>query len=384
MKYHGTALGLFTSDEQLDGPYAHRGIELCTVVEAMYSYEELFRMTGDFTLLDRLEMLSYNALPATLTPDLTGHQYVQQPNQISASIGKHDFFDVDSDANTFGIAPNYGCCTANMHQGFSKFTENLVYLNKSGGLTFASYAPFRLEHDAYSLEVSGEYPFKNKVKVAFTSVKSSDKVVSFEFHVPTDSTLTLHIGEEEFSSNGNMLTVERAVKAGDTFELEISVKLTESTNPDGSRSYWLGNLLMAQALKSEMWESKTDIVSKSGIAFNDRSYVAPATETFMVPDFSEENAQYYFCEEPAVMPFDLFDFKLDGKLAMPVVTMPAKAVFESSHKGRSRDDLVLSEAKVVDVEELGLEKGELTVVLIPYGCTKVRVAQFPIVENSTI
>ena len=105
------------------------GTELCTVVESMFSFETLFEIQGDpvfgiphlpsFLLLtfslssvsialcththslslslsplslslshthtaERAEKLAYNALPATITPDMWAHQYLQQSNEMNA------------------------------------------------------------------------------------------------------------------------------------------------------------------------------------------------------------------------------------------------------------------------------------------------------------
>ena len=60
------------------------GTELCTVVEAMFSYETLFAIQGDPIFAERAEQLAYNALPATLTPDMWAHQYLQQSNEMNA------------------------------------------------------------------------------------------------------------------------------------------------------------------------------------------------------------------------------------------------------------------------------------------------------------
>ena len=48
----------------------------------MYSLEVLAAITGDARLGDRLEMLAFNALPATFKKDMTAHQYDQQCNQV--------------------------------------------------------------------------------------------------------------------------------------------------------------------------------------------------------------------------------------------------------------------------------------------------------------
>lgn len=91
MKYHGTAAGVFTSDETLDGTNPSKGVELCTVVEFMRSLETLVEKTGDTYYADLLELNCFNALPATITKDYTAHQYVQQPNAIAANRIKRDF-----------------------------------------------------------------------------------------------------------------------------------------------------------------------------------------------------------------------------------------------------------------------------------------------------
>lgn len=39
---------------------------------------------------ERAETVAYNALPATLTPNMWAHQYLQQPNEMnSVKLGSH-------------------------------------------------------------------------------------------------------------------------------------------------------------------------------------------------------------------------------------------------------------------------------------------------------
>ena len=46
-QYHGMAVGHFTGDECVMGDSPVQGSELCSVVEAMYSYEQLLSISGD-------------------------------------------------------------------------------------------------------------------------------------------------------------------------------------------------------------------------------------------------------------------------------------------------------------------------------------------------
>ena len=145
-RYHGQATGIFTCDEHLAGRSPSQGTELCTVVEAMYSLEVAAAITGDARLGDRLEMLAYNALPATFKKDMTAHQYDQQCNQvICTAAGEHVYVSNEADSNLYGLEPNFGCCTANMHQGWPKFASHLWMKSADGGLSAICYAPCVIE-----------------------------------------------------------------------------------------------------------------------------------------------------------------------------------------------------------------------------------------------
>lgn len=68
---------------------------------------------GDPAFGDRLERITYNALPATFKPDMWAHQYFQQANQVECTLDeRRDWTTPWEDANLFGLEPAYGCCTA--------------------------------------------------------------------------------------------------------------------------------------------------------------------------------------------------------------------------------------------------------------------------------
>ena len=177
MKYHGVGYGLFTCDEHLNGSNPTQGTELCTVVEAMYSLETLIGM-GSFgdDLPDILEKLAFNALPAAFDAEMTAHQYDQQANQLRACVGEHKWYNNEPDSNVYGFAPNFGCCTANYHQGWPKFVSSLWYATRDDGLSAVSYAPCtvrtRLADVPVRMTVSGNYPFSDSVEIE-VSVKQS-------------------------------------------------------------------------------------------------------------------------------------------------------------------------------------------------------------------
>ena len=168
--YHGQATGVFTGDEHFAGRNPSQGTELCAVVELMYSLEVLISILGEPALADRLERVAFNALPAAFKPDMWAHQYDQQANQVICRVAEDRVYTSNGpDANIFGLAPNYGCCTANMHQGWPKFVTHLWMESTDGGLVAVAYAPCRIETTIagvhVSVEVETEYPFGESIRI---------------------------------------------------------------------------------------------------------------------------------------------------------------------------------------------------------------------------
>ena len=164
-RYHGQANGMFSCDEHYGGRNPSQGTELCTVAEEMYSLELLEGILGDATLGDRLEKLAFNAFPATFKKDMNAHQYDQQANQVVCKLSDPKVYtDNGPEANLYGLEPNFGCCTANMHQGWPKFATHLWGRNvKDGGLVALAYAPSVVETVVDSVpvrvELKTDYPF---------------------------------------------------------------------------------------------------------------------------------------------------------------------------------------------------------------------------------
>jgi hypothetical protein len=140
-QYHGLPIAMPAADEHLAGRSPSQGVELCAVVEAMYSLEIALAVTGDAALGDRIERIAYNALQATFTDDMWAHQYDQQPNQIRCTHAEGPWTTNGPEANIFGLEPNFGCCTANFHQGWPKLVASLWMATADGGWPPRSMAP---------------------------------------------------------------------------------------------------------------------------------------------------------------------------------------------------------------------------------------------------
>jgi hypothetical protein len=165
-RYHGQVTGMFSADESLAGRNPLQGTELCAVVEMLYSLEVLLSVFGDAEFGDRLERVAFNALPATFSPDMWAHQYDQQVNQVQCTINPDHLWTTNGpESNLYGLEPNYGCCTANMHQGWPKLAAHLWMRTPEGGIAAVAYAPsearFRAGDVPVTVTLDTDYPFRD-------------------------------------------------------------------------------------------------------------------------------------------------------------------------------------------------------------------------------
>lgn len=77
----------------------------------------MHKVQGDIAFADRAEMIAYNAQPAAMTADMWARNYLSQINEIAAlTTNPHPWITDGPASTTYGLAPNFPCCTANHNQ----------------------------------------------------------------------------------------------------------------------------------------------------------------------------------------------------------------------------------------------------------------------------
>lgn len=88
---------------------------------------------------------------------------------MAATAAARPWYNNGDESNLFGLEPNFGCCTANLHQGWPKFTASLWYATNDDGLAAISYAPCKvrtaIDGVPVRLSVGGGYPFAETVEI---------------------------------------------------------------------------------------------------------------------------------------------------------------------------------------------------------------------------
>ncbi|MBN1349196.1 glycoside hydrolase family 127 protein [candidate division KSB1 bacterium] len=368
-EFHGMVTGIFTGDECLAGKNPSQGTELCAVVEYMYSLEILLAIMGDPAFGDRLEKVTFNALPATFSPDMWAHQYDQQVNQVECSIKENRIWTTNGpESNIYGLEPNFGCCTANLSQGWPKFAAHLWYRTEDDGLAAAAYAPCTIETQMHEvpvkIEVITDYPFREVIRLKITAAKPVRFPLRLRLPGWAERASIFIAGEKPIAPPaGEFYKIER--EWNDTTE----VKLTFPMQPRASRRYHKALAIergpLVYALKiGEEWKRVNEDKPHRELPHADWE-VYPTTPWNYALDLSDKDIakQLKFEEHPiGAQPFS-------PESAPVSVQVKGKRVHAWKLVDGSADELPQSPINI---------PGDLeTLTLIPYGCTNLRIAEFP-------
>ncbi len=229
-KYHGMPSGMFSCDEHLAGLDPSHGTELCTVVETMFSMEVALATFGDTKIADQLEKITFNALCATFTDDMWAHQYDQQPNQVQVGLNSKPWTTNGPESNLYGLEPNFGCCTANFHQGWPKFVTGLWMRSPDDGLVATLYSPCvvttKVRNRNVQLAESTDYPFRDTIRIVVTPEAAMRFPLSFRIPGWTRGATVLVNGGDAGAScaPGSYAHVERMWQPGDVVEVKLPME----------------------------------------------------------------------------------------------------------------------------------------------------------------
>ncbi len=353
-RYNGTAFGGFTGDEVLSGLDPTRGTECCAVVEQMYSYEELFAHTGDNKWAERLEVLAFNALPATLSEDMWTHQYVQQVNQIACqkTMIMAPFSTNGPYAHTFGLEPNFGCCTANFNQGWPKFALT-AFMHSGNKIINSVMLPSLLTADGVKISLETDYPFKNTARYTIESEKDFDFVI----RIPSFA--------KKLTVNGKTTEckdLEFAIKQGIT---EICIEFNTAPffkeRPNNLYALQMGSLLFSVpvAYKKKMREYTKKGVERK-FPYCDYQFI-PKTQW----NYGYANADFEVCFNGiGDIPFSQDNPPVTVKANMQQINWGLKFPYKSICRKTPKSKEPISETQQIE--------------LCPYGCTRLRMTEIPV------
>lgn len=365
-RHHLMPQGVHAGDEHYAGNSPNQGTELCAVVEAMYSLEHVIAITGRPQFADRLERMTYNALPATFSADMWTHQYDQQPNQVLCSRDKREWTTNGPDSNLFGLEPNFGCCTANFHQGWPKFIKSMWMAAPGGGLAAVAYGPSEVKTAVaggvnVTIKEETEYPFRDTVRLAV----SPERPVAFPLHlrIPSWAEGAVVLVNEKPSAApvkpGAFVTLRQTWQQGDRVTLKFPMPVRSSRWFNNSLAVERGPLVFALKI-GEDWRKLKDYGYKGAADYEVRpstpwNYALNGIEGAEIAE--HPLSEYPFSPNSAPVSIKVQARRLPGwGMANGSAAPPPPSPVTSS---------------------MPLE----TIELIPYGAAKLRITVFPVLAR---
>jgi len=361
--HHGLAKFVFSGDEHLNGRSPAGGAELCLVAEYLFSLETLLAVTGKAAYADLLEQVAFNAWPATFTGDMCAHQYVQQVNQVEASRKKRGWYDAYNEANLFGLKPNFGCCAANMHQGFPKLLGSIL-MQHPRGITAALYAPctakLSILNTVIQLTEETDYPFDESICLTFDEINNTENALecSLFLRIPAwASAFELQLNGEPQSATpiDGFVELHRIFHKGDQIQLRLPMPLRIQEEAEGGITLHRGPLLLALPIDAQRR------IVRGTPPFADYELFPRSDWRFALAESELERAKVAV-SSPGEQPF--------GE-ELPPLTVRLRLA-RAPHW-----PMVRHSAGPVPPPFSAKEGALVEQTLVPYGCTLLRIAQFP-------
>jgi len=375
MTLHGLPMGIFSADEDLHGNLPSQGVELCATVEAMYSLEKIIEITGDHEYMDALERMTFNALPPQTTDDYNNKQYFQIANQVQISRGIFDFslpFDHQMN-NVLGMRSGYTCCLANMHQGWTKYTQSLWYKTANNGLAALVYAPnvikTKINDQEVTIHENTSYPFEDEINFEFTTKKAVN--FPLELRIPSwcrEAQVFINGSQVQTAKGGTLVTLSQNWENKDKVTLKLPMELSTSNWGRNSRTIERGPLVYALKLE-ERWEKGNQ--KDEGDYFS--VYPKSDWNYGLLENIVQDPAKYLSVKTKPMQPKFVWNLQnAPIEITASGKKIPAWKVVE----GVARQPVT---------DRTGIYKGEVdsnveTLTLVPFGFTKVRIVAFPVVK----
>jgi hypothetical protein len=386
---HGQPGGRFSGDEHLSGKNPSRGTELCSVVEYMFSLEELYEIFGNNSLADRLELLAYNSLPGTTTPDLWAHQYDQQANQVLVSAAKRDWTTNGDYSNIYGLMPNFACCLANMHQGWPKFVESMWMATNDNGLALVTYGPSIVKAmvgKGKEVTVSEEtnYPFNGSVKLTINTENAVRFPIDLRIPGWADS-VTIKFKDKIIKvKNISTYRIKERWRNGDKIFVELPMQLRIENHYNNSITLLRGPVYFSLRIDKEYKSVKInydnfsykgsvdwEIYPKS--AWNYGLLISKTNIMRGIKVTENPVGKYPFSDKG-----DMIWSSDSGKYT--AYTQDAPVIIKARGMKIQGWTIKNNSADVPPLSPVKPEGDAEVITLVPYGCARLRITEFPVMD----
>jgi hypothetical protein len=411
--FHMLVDGVNTSTEQLREVTPLASHETCDITDYAWSVGYLLMATGRADYADKVERACFNAAPGAVSEDFTGLQYFSCPNQVIAAHNtNHNLFYKGNRAMAYGPAhvDIAQCCSGNVNRVMPNYVSRMWMKDRNNGLVAALYGPSQVTYTVgesrreVTIIENTRYPFSDRI--VFNFRLAEDTKFPFTVRVPAwCKAAKVTVNNQPFEGNlsaATFVTIDRTFRNNDEVVVILPQDIKSSTWPDGGIALERGPLVYSLKI-GEDWQSMAEAAAAAeaalGIYDLGTKYpgllaqnVYPKTPWNYALEVDADNLSH----SVQVVQMEWQDEHPFSRSAPPVaLKVPARRVIgweleesddvveqgdwdhpQQMHPRKGR--FVFTPAlPAASSPAIKLESTTETVMLVPYGCARLRVTVFP-------
>jgi hypothetical protein len=285
--------------------------------------------------------------------------------------------------------PNFACCLANMHQGWPKFIESMWMATNDNGLALVTYGPSVVKARVGSgkdvtISEETDYPFRGEIKLTINTNEAVKFPIDIRIPGWADSVTIKFKGKIVQAKNISTYKIKERWKNGDQIYIEIPMNLRLEKRYNNSVALLRGPLYYSLRIDKEYksvkinydnfnykgsidWEINPVSAWNYGLLINESDLMRGIKVT--------ENplSKYAFADKgDMIWSADSGKYLMWMQEAPVVITARGMKIPAWTLKNNSADIPPVSPVK---------PEGDVEVIrLVPYGCAKLRITEFPVMD----
>ena len=372
--------GGVVSSEHLGPPAFFSVHESCDLTDWSWSLGYLFMATGDARYADLIERTTFNALPGAVTKDFKQLQYFSAVNQtVIAATNNHTSHWITR--MTYRAAHDTECCSGNINRAMPNYVIRSWMRTDDGGLAAVYYGPGEVtapvRGESVTITEETDYPFRDTILFRLKIAKPL--TFNLQLRIPAwcpEATIEVNGKSLDAPAKvGTFVAIKREFRNGDVASLKLAMPVqVEDWFKHQGVTVTRGPLVYSLKIAEQRVEHTRDpdnikpFLSGHEIrGFPEVEFMAGSDWRYgFDPKLKNDLQQIKVVE--SVMPENPFIAdQTPVHLELPLSHLPGWAANLTEPSGLPA--------------ALSVSGSPVTMTLIPYGATHLRLTTLPLVQN---